>query len=56
MLCLPGAQGQHITHWIHKLLGGAGEDQAVIVYIGTNDKARGRWKVLDFRDFASMLK
>ncbi|XP_056375946.1 uncharacterized protein LOC130273348 [Hyla sarda] len=56
--CLPGARVRHIADRVDRLLGGAGEDPAVMVHIGTNDKVRGRWSVLknDFRDLGRKLK
>ena len=56
--CLPGARVQHITDLVDRLLGGAGEDPAVMVHVGTNDKFRGRWSVLknDFRDLGAKLR
>uniref|UniRef100_A0A8C5QSS9 SGNH hydrolase-type esterase domain-containing protein n=1 Tax=Leptobrachium leishanense TaxID=445787 RepID=A0A8C5QSS9_9ANUR len=53
--CLPGARVRHV---VDRLLGGAGDDPAVMVHIGTNDKVRGRWKDLknDFRELGSKLK
>ena len=56
--CLPGARVRHITNLVDRLLGGAGEDPAVMVYVGTNDKVRGRWSVLknDFRDLGAKLR
>lgn len=56
--CLPGARVRHITDLVDRLLGGAGEDPAVMVHVGTNDKVRGRWSVLknDFRDLGAKLR
>ena len=56
--CLPGARVRHIADRVDRLLGGAGEDPAVMVHIGTNDKVRGRWRVLknDFRDLGQKLR
>lgn len=56
--CLPGARVRHIADRVDRLLGGAGEDPAVMVHIGTNDKVRGRWSVLknDFRDLGHKLR
>ena len=56
--CLPGAQVQHIMGLVDRLLGGAGEDPAVMVHVGTNDKVRGKWSVLknDFRDLGAKLR
>ena len=35
-------------------MGGAGEDPAVMVHVGTNDIGRGRWRVLnDFKDLGA---
>lgn len=56
--CLPGARVRHIADRVDRLLGGAGENPAVMVHIGTNDKVRGRWSVLknDFRDLGQKLR
>ena len=56
--CLPGARVRHITDLADRILGGAGEDPAVMVHVGTNDKVRGRWRVLknDFRDLGAKLR
>uniref|UniRef100_A0A8C5MJG2 SGNH hydrolase-type esterase domain-containing protein n=1 Tax=Leptobrachium leishanense TaxID=445787 RepID=A0A8C5MJG2_9ANUR len=56
--CLPGARVRHVVDRVDRLLGGAGEDPAVMVHIGTNDKVSGRWKDLknDFRELGSKLK
>ena len=56
--CLPGARVWHIMDLVDRLLGGAGEDPAVVVHVGTNDKVRGRWSVLknDFRDLGAKLR
>ena len=44
--CLPGSQVRHIMDLVDRLLGGAGEDPAVIVHVGTNDNVKRRWSVL----------
>uniref|UniRef100_A0A8C5M2I2 SGNH hydrolase-type esterase domain-containing protein n=1 Tax=Leptobrachium leishanense TaxID=445787 RepID=A0A8C5M2I2_9ANUR len=56
--CLPGARVRHVVDRVDRLLGGAGDDPAVMVHIGTNDKVSGRWKDLknDFRELGSKLK
>lgn len=56
--CLPGTWVQHIKDRNDKLLSGAGEDPAVMVHIGTNDKARGRWSALKnyFRNLGAIFK
>ena len=55
--CLPGALVRHIADQVDRLLGGAGEDPAVMVQVGTNDIGRGRWRVLnDFRDLGAKLR
>lgn len=56
--CLPGARVRHVADRVDGLLGGAGDDPAVMVHIGTNDKVRGRWKDLknEFRELGSKLK
>uniref|UniRef100_A0A8C5Q0H1 SGNH hydrolase-type esterase domain-containing protein n=1 Tax=Leptobrachium leishanense TaxID=445787 RepID=A0A8C5Q0H1_9ANUR len=58
VFCLPGARVRHVVDRVDRLLGGAGDDPAVMVHIGTNDKVRGRWKDLknDFRELGSKLK
>lgn len=43
---------------MNRLLVGAGEDPTVRVYIGTNDKVGGRWRILknNFRDLVAIVK
>uniref|UniRef100_A0A803JI24 SGNH hydrolase-type esterase domain-containing protein n=1 Tax=Xenopus tropicalis TaxID=8364 RepID=A0A803JI24_XENTR len=56
--CLPGARVRHVVERVDKLLGGAGEDPAVLVHIGTNDKVRGGGEVLknDFKKLGAKLR
>uniref|UniRef100_A0A803JJR5 SGNH hydrolase-type esterase domain-containing protein n=1 Tax=Xenopus tropicalis TaxID=8364 RepID=A0A803JJR5_XENTR len=56
--CLPGARVRHVVERVDKLLGGAGEDPAVLVHIGTNDKVRGGGEVLknDFKKLGTKLR
>ncbi|VEL31290.1 unnamed protein product [Protopolystoma xenopodis] len=56
--CLPGARVRHVVERVDRLLGGAGEDPAVLVHIGTNDKVRGGGEVLknDFKKLGSKLR
>lgn len=56
--CLPGARVWQNADWVDRLIGGAEEDPAVFVHVGTNDKVRGRCRVLknDFRDLGNRLR
>uniref|UniRef100_A0A803JXT5 SGNH hydrolase-type esterase domain-containing protein n=1 Tax=Xenopus tropicalis TaxID=8364 RepID=A0A803JXT5_XENTR len=56
--CLPGARVRHVGERVDRLLGGAGEDPAVLVHIGTNDKVRGGGEVLknDFKKLGVKLR
>ena len=56
--CLPGAQVGDILARVDKLLARAGRDPVVMVYVGTNDIGKGRFKVLQekFVDLAEKIR
>lgn len=56
--CLPGARIWHAVKWVDKLLGGAGDDPAVMVHVAINHRIHGRWRIPknNFNELRSKLK